>query len=144
MFSEPSDESIAITLTTPDTIFKETFLTWLYPTLEQLCHGLSDSCAGREARRVVFFLEPAELDLVLTQSSAGSVLLTIDLYYDHRRYIEARRHRVFEYEGPCLAIAMEFWRALRKLQVLRPSAVPARALASLRRAINDLEGPKAG
>ena len=138
-FTEPNAGWIGLRVTGERVLFDDSF-SHIYPTLEQLCGALCDVIAGVQARRVTFLLEPAELELVISPTHVGTAHLTADLYSDHRRFPGARSTRLFEFRAPPSAIAVPFWRALRRLQTYQPLSdferewhepFPVRAMASL-------------
>jgi hypothetical protein len=138
-FTEPRAGWIGLRVTAEGVLFDDSF-SHIYPSLEQLCGALCDAIAGVQARRVTFLLEPAELELVISPTDVGTAHLAADLYSDSRRVLGARSSRLFEFRAPPPAIALPFWRALRRLQTYLPVSdferewrepFPASAMASL-------------
>lgn len=138
-FTEPSAGWIGLRVTAEGALFDDSF-SHIYPSLEQLCAALCDAIAGVQARRVTFLLEPAELELVISPTGVETAHLAADLYSDSRRFPGARSTRLFEFRAPPSAIALPFWRALRRLQTYLPMTdferewrepFPVRAMASL-------------
>jgi hypothetical protein len=150
-FTEPGAGWIGLRVTAEDVLFDDSF-SHIYPSLEQLCGALCDAIAGVQARRVTFLLEPAELELVISPTDEETAHLAADLYSDSRRFPGARSSRLFEFHAPPSAIALPFWRALRRLQTYLPMSdferewhdpFPVRAMASLTSVLKTTSRPGA-
>ena len=138
-FTEPSAGWIGLRVTAEGVLFDDSF-SHIYPSLEQLCGALCDAIAGVQSRRVTLLLAPAELELVISPVDSETAHLAADLYSDRRRFPGVRSSRLFEFRAPPSAIALSFWRALRRLQTYLPMSdferewrepFPAGAIASL-------------
>ena len=113
-FDEPANGWSRLELLFNGEVFKEPF-SHIYPTLGELCGALCDLLAGHEGRRVVFLLEPAELELTLTPLAGGTARVSLRLFKDRRR-TSSDGDLVTEFVGERHEIVLAFWRALRRLQ----------------------------
>jgi len=113
-FDEPADGWLQLELRSNGNLFVDTF-SHIYPTLPDLCGALFDVLSGRPARRVVFLLQPAELELNMITVGQAMLRLRVCRFHDHRRMMH-EREPVFEFEGETTMTVVTFWRALRRLQ----------------------------
>lgn len=93
----------------------------IYPGLRDLCSALCDVLNRVPSRRVVFLLEPAELELQVepdAPDSAESWRLVARVSPDYRR--DRRPPPVLEYRASVRGIVLPFWRALRRLETSVP------------------------
>lgn len=113
-FDKPSHGWLGLELRSDAEAVSETF-SHIYPTLPDLCDALSDVLCGRPSRRVVFLLEPAEVELSAMPLADGRCNLRLCRFTDSRR-TSPDSDTVFELEGETAEIVLAFWRALRRLQ----------------------------
>lgn len=95
----------------------------IYPSLQQLCACACDLDSGRPGRRVVFLLEPDELDLSTAAHDADAVELLVTRFKDRHRQDGAV---VFSHVAPPRALVLTLWRSLRRLQTCVPAETFAR------------------
>ena len=97
----------------------------IYPSLQQLCAHACDLASGRPGRRVVFLLEPDELELstVAHDADADAVELLVTRFQGRRSGDGAV---VFSHVAPPRALALTLWRSLRRLQTSVPAETFAR------------------
>lgn len=117
VFGAPSNGWIQLQLTSGTLNLIEPF-SHIYPSLRDLCSALCDVLNGVPARTVTFLLEPAELELILTDAPQRLLRMTVREYPDRRR--TRRATVVFEHHGASLSVVLTFWRALRRLESLLP------------------------
>jgi hypothetical protein len=113
-FGEPSGGWLGFEVRSDAEAFSETF-SFIYPTLPDLCNALCDVLSGRSPGRVVFLLEPAEVELRLTPLDDSRCSLRLCTFTDSRR-TSPDGVPVFEMAGETTEIVLTLWRALRRLQ----------------------------
>lgn len=118
-FNEPSNGWLGVEIRAGGQHIRESF-SHIYPTLTDLCSALCDALSGIPSRRVVFLLEPAELELTIEPESPTSSCLSVRAFPSRLR--TARPPAIFEHFGMTSAIVVTFWRALRRLQTCIPGA----------------------
>jgi hypothetical protein len=113
-FGAPSHGWLEFEVRSDAAAFSERF-SYIYPTLPDLCNAMCDLLCGRSPGRVVFLLEPSEVELRLTPLDDGRCSLRLWTFADRRR-TSPDDAPVFELAGETTEIVLTFWRALRRLQ----------------------------
>jgi hypothetical protein len=116
-FDQPADGWLQLEIHATESAFRDTF-SHIYSSLPDLCEALCDVLVGDiQPRRVVFLLEPAEVELRFAPHD-GRCRVSLKLFAGRRRDIDGRA--VFEFDGATADIVLPFWRALRRLQTILP------------------------
>lgn len=119
-FDPPAVGGITMRMEAGDMEFVEN-CSHIYPTLEQLCAGLWEAGRGLEVRPVVFYLEPAELEMRVRVEASGES--TLELHWFPGRARIRSGSVVFAARSLTRELVFEFWRALRRLETsLSPEA----------------------
>jgi hypothetical protein len=141
-FDQPEHGWLKLELRSEQVALSDTF-SHIYPTLPNLCDALCDVVERREARPVVFLLEPQELELRFVSQGNQTCLVNAVRFPDRRRDSE-NGEIVFAHSGPTPEVVLSFWRALRQLQTALAEhefttqwrePFPARELAALTAAV---------
>ena len=106
-FDEPTAGWLQLEVHAGESAFRETF-SHIYSSLPDLCEALCDVLTGdRQPRRVVFLLEPAEIEMGLAPH-ADRCRVSLVAFPGPRRDIDGRA--VFEFEGAtaCLHSGVHF------------------------------------
>jgi hypothetical protein len=113
-FGEPSGGWLGFEVRSDAEAYSETF-SHIYPTLPDLCNALCNVLSGRSPGRVVFLLEPKEVELLLTPLDDSQCSLRLCAFPDRSR-TSPDGDPVFELAGETTEIVITLWRALRRLQ----------------------------
>ncbi len=119
IFDLPSHGWLGLDLRAGERRFVE-HVSHIYPSLAHLCSGLCDVLNGAPSRPIVFYLEPAELELRIAPESDNEWYLSLMWFRDHRR--SAMPAPSFEFRSTPFMIVSTFWRALRRLETALPAA----------------------
>jgi hypothetical protein len=116
-FGEPAHGWLQLECHAGQTAFCETF-SHMYPSLSDVCEALCDVLTGnRPPRRVVFLLEPAEVEMVLAPHD-GRCRVSLLAFRDRRWDLDGQA--VLEFDVATVDVVLAFWRALRRLQTSFP------------------------
>jgi hypothetical protein len=123
-FDLPSDGWVGLDLRVGDQHLFES-VSHIYPGLRDLCAGLCDVLNDAPSRPIVLYLEPAELELLISPESSDLWRLTASIFPDRRR--SSPTSPTISAALPAATIVLAFWRALRRLQTsLSPEEFAAR------------------